>query len=475
MSKTLPIRFLGALCVIVLVGSQMFTITGCANQIPPTGGPRDSLPPILLTARPLDSSRNFIGKKIVLEFNEFVQLDNPFENLLVSPTPKLNPLVESKLRTVTVTIKDTLEANTTYTIDFGRTIKDINEGNVLNNFRYIFSTGNRIDQNELKGKVILAETGKPDSTLMATLYRKGEDSTVFYEKPRYISRLDSGGNFHFKNLPAGTFYLYAFKDEGKSNRYTSRQQLFAFADQPVYVGDSSSSIILYAFNEKEAPKPTAPPRTPGRSTSNANADKRLRLETNLEGGEQDLLKPFEVYFRTAPLKEFDSTKIVFTDEKFNPLPNYKIIRDTNNAKLSIQYPWQENTGYAILVDKDFASDTLGRKLTKNDTLVFRTKREGAYGAVRLRFMNLDLSMNPVLQIVQNDAVVYSHVFTSREFYRKLFVPGEYEMRILFDDNKNGKWDPGNFFEGRKQPEKVMAVTRKLNVKANWDSEIDINL
>jgi hypothetical protein len=181
--------------------------TGCANQIPPTGGVRDSLPPILISARPADSSRNFTGKKIVFEFNEFVTVENATQNLLVSPTPKISPEVVSKLHTVTLTIKDTLEPNTTYTYDFGNAIKDINESNILKNFSYTFSTGNKLDDLQFTGKVLLAESGLTDSTLIAVLYRKGEDSAVIKENPRYITRIDKEGNFHFKNLP-GWYILF---------------------------------------------------------------------------------------------------------------------------------------------------------------------------------------------------------------------------------------------------------------------------
>ena len=112
---------------------------------------------------------------------------------------------------------------------------------------------------------------------------------------------------------------------------------------------------------------------------------------------------------------------------------------------------------------------------KNDTLTFISKKASTYGMVLLRFLNLDLTINPDLQLAQGDNVVYSHVFTSKEFYAKLFVPGEYEMRILYDDNKNGLWDPGNYFGTRRKPELVKPIVRKLNVKANWDNEIDVNL
>ncbi len=476
MQRSLPIKILFAALILSLLLPQFVLNTGCANQIPPTGGARDSIPPMLISAKPADSSKNFLGKKIILEFNEFVTVENYSENLLISPTPKSLPGVEHKLRTITVTIKDTLEPNTTYTYDFGNAIKDINESNILKNFSYTFSTGDKLDDLQFTGKVLIAQSGLADSTLIAVLHRKGDDSAVRKEVPRYISRIDKEGNFLFKNLPAGTFYLYAFLDLGRQKRYSD--SLFAFAESSIIISDSTKPVVLYAYTEIETRKPSSPSgsRTPPARGGNAATDKRLRLETSLQNGEQDLLKPFEVYFRTAPIKEFDSTKIIFTDEKLKPIANYRIIRDTSNTKLTIDYPWVENTGYTIIVDKDFAADTAGRKLLKSDTLEFRTRRQSEYGAIRLRFPNLDLSRNPVLQIVQNGVVITSHIFQSREYYVKLFIPGEYDMRILYDENKNGIWDRGQFFETpRKQPERVVPITRKLNVKANWDAEIDITL
>lgn len=476
MKQVLSILFI----IIVIAQFQVFTV-GCANMVPPTGGPRDSLPPTLTKVNPRDSTRNFTGKKIVFEFDEFIaQPENVQENLLVSPVPKLAPNVTSKLRTLTVTLRDTLEENTTYSINFGNAIKDINEGNVLKNFTYVFTTGSAIDSLTVSGKVIVAETGKTDSTLIVVLHRNTDDSAVIKERPRYVAKVDRDGNFIFSNLPPGTFALYAFKDEGGQRKYMNKSQLFAFADSLVNT-QNTKSFTLYAYTEKEEKQEETKPKAPGitRPTPNkgtgAVQDKRLRIETNLSNQELDLLGNLEINFRAAPLKYFDSSKVRFVTEKYEPLTGYQFITDTSNKKVTLQYKWEANTAYNLIVDKDFAEDTLGHKLLRADTLNFRTKKESDYGLVRLRFLNLDLSKNPVLQFVQGDQVKFSHVFTDRNFYAKLFTPGEYDLRILFDTNKNGVWDPGEFFGKHLQPEKAMPVPRKLNVKANWDNEIDITL
>ncbi|WP_207514765.1 Ig-like domain-containing protein [Longitalea luteola] len=452
--------------------------TGCANIVPPMGGPRDSLPPRLTKVNPHDSAINFSGKKIVFEFDEFVQVENAQENLLVSPVPKINPIVDAKLRTVTVTVKDTLQPNTTYSIDFGNAIKDINEGNVLKNFTYLFSTGETLDSLSLAGKVIIAESGKTDSTLIVMLHSSTDDSAVIKEKPRYIARVDKDGNFTFSNLPSGSFAMFALKDEGGQRRYLSNSQLFAFADERVSPSTTPTPITLYAYLEKEeedtakAKKPTAPAVKPARK--NDKQEPRLKLETNLSNNEQDLLNKFEMRFET-PIKYFDSTKVILTSEKFEPLSNYHFTKDTSNKKVTLTYNWTENTAYNLIVDKDFAEDTAGSKIARTDTVAFRTKKQSDYGLVRLRIIGLDFSRNPVLQFVQGEEVKFAYPMTNREFYAKLFAPGEYDLRILYDDNKNNVWDPGSFFKDRHQPEKVQPISRKLNVKANWDNIVDITL
>ncbi len=249
------------------------------------GGPRDSLPPRLMKVNPRDSATNFTGKKIVLEFDEFVQIENIQENLLVSPVPKINPLVDYKLRTVTVTVKDTLQPNTTYSIDFGNAIKDINEGNILKNYTYRFSTGSALDSLSLNGKVIIAETGKTDSTLIVMLHTSTDDSAVIKKKPRYVARVDKDGNYQFTNLPSGSFALFALKDEGGQRRYLSGSQLFGFADERVSPGISPKPITLYAYTEKEEEKTNGKPATPqpgrsGNNKKNDKQDKRLKYETN---------------------------------------------------------------------------------------------------------------------------------------------------------------------------------------------------
>jgi uncharacterized protein (DUF2141 family) len=318
------------------------------------------------------------------------------------------------------------------------------------------------------------------------LHTSEDDSAVIKEKPRYIARVDKDGNFAFSNLPSGSFALFALKDEGGQRRYLSNSQLFAFADERVTPSTSPKPVTLYAYTEKEdsvkekgakpAAKPGVPsPARPAGNKKNEKKDTLLRFETSLSNNELDLLGQFEFRFAT-PLKNFDSSKVILTSDKHEPLSNYHFTRDTSNKKVTLFYTWTENTAYNLIINKDFAEDTAGNKIKKLDTLSFRTKKQSDYGLVRLRLMNLDFSKNPVLQFVQSDQVKFAYPMTTREFSAKLFIPGEYDLRILYDDNKNGVWDTGAFFgKPRRQPEKVLPISRKLTVKANWDNIVDITL
>ncbi len=459
--------------LLLLLSKILVLDSGCANIIPPSGGPRDSLPPVLAKASPGDSTRNFTGNKITFTFNEFIELQNAQQALIISPLPKNFPLVEYRLNTVTVKLKDSLESNTTYNFNFGESIKDFTEGNVLKNFTYTFSTGKYIDSLELRGKVLLAETGKIDTTLIVMLHNSADDSAVVKERPRYIARLDNKGNFHFKNLPPKTFYLYALKDEGGTRRYFNDRQLFAFTDSAIVIGAKNEAKTLYAYSSKPVPL-VMPALTLGRNKP-AGTDKRLKYQTNLSAGQQDLLRELVLTFE-EPLRLFDSLKIrLYTDSAFNIVSGYQFKKDSTGKNITLVNQWKENTQYHLVMDKDFADDSADRKLLKTDTLSFRSKRLSDYGSLKLKFKNLNLALNPVVLIMTGEQILQSHPMSTPELSQKLFVPGEYELRILYDRNKNGKWDPGEFFGKRLQPEIVRPVERKISVKPNFQNEFDISL
>jgi uncharacterized protein (DUF2141 family) len=462
-------------CLLLMLGLPLFMLTtGCANMIPPTGGPRDSLPPVMLSVNPKDSVLRFAGKKIVFQFDEYVQLTNTQQQLIVSPTPKVTPTVENKLRTITVTLKDTLEENTTYRIDFGNSIADINENNVLRDFSYIFSTGTYLDTVELSGAVEVAETGAVDSTLIVMLHTDLTDSAVAKERPRYVSRLTREGTYTFHNLRPGKYALYTLKDEGGARRYSSPAQLFGFADEPITVPFQGNAPLLRAYIDSAGVEVQEERSISSPKPAN-DKDRRLKFEANIENNQLELKSDLVIYFRPIPYKSLDSTKMLLTDEQFKPVASTKITGDTAGRQVTISTAWKEGTAYNLILQKEFATDTLGRQLLRTDTVSFRTKSEKDYGNIRLRFPGIDMSKNPVVQFIQAGKVVLTAPLSTNEYGATLFNPGEYELRIYFDTNKNGKWDTGQFFGVRKQPEQIIPISRKLTIKANWDNQVDVKL
>ncbi len=452
-------------------------ITGCANIVPPTGGPRDSLPPVLLTAEPTMRAVRVDGKKIILTFDEYIDLKEIRNNLIVSPVPKVMPQVTSHLKVITIEMKDTLQPNTTYALNFGKAVTDVNEGNVLRNFTYVFSTGRYVDSMHYSGRVIMAYTGKADSTLIAMLHDKLYDSAVAKERPRYIARLDSSGNFTFSNIHPGVYDLFALKDETGLHEYTSKAQIFAFADSPIDINGSAPSLLLYAYEDtsgfsKPAKKPLLPPPPPKKEDK--DKPKRLIISGNIPNSQLDLHDSLKLTFG-APLKFYDTTKIRFLVDSFLDITSYHWMMDSTNKKLTLLYAWKPGTPYHLILQKDFAEDTLGGKLLKIDTINFSTKKESDYGNLRLRFRNLELKRHPILLFFSGDKIILSYkIGPSLRYNNRLFIPGEYQLRILYDTNQNGVWDPGDYYK-RRQPEIVVPLKNKVYVKANWDNEIDITL
>lgn len=461
--------------VITLFLYKLLVFTaGCAQIIPPTGGPRDSLPPVMLGAVPKDSTLNFTGNKIVLTFDEYIQLERQEEQLIVSPVPKVSPLIEAKLKEITIRIKDTLEENTTYSINFGKALKDINEGNPAKQFTYIFSTGKYIDSSRLSGKVTVAETGRPDSTLIVMLHRNFEDSVVSKEKPRYFTRLDSAGRFTFNNIAPGRYNIFALKDQGGQKMYLRSSDLFAFYDSMLTVGDNNIHPVLYAFAEEpEERRPGGTKAGATTKTTTAKKDKKLSYSINLESNQQDLLGDLILTF-SEPLQSFDSTKLHFTDTLFQPVSGYRIEADSLNKIFALSYPWKEEQDFRLLLEKDIAKDSSGTELSKADTIHFKTKKSSEYGRLKLRLQNLDTAQHIVLVFYKADKIEKSQPVTGREVNFTLFHPGDYEIRILYDRNGNGKWDTGNYWK-RIQPEKIVSDGKKYTVRPNWDNEITIEL
>lgn len=458
----LPVSLLILICVIAI----SIVNFRCGQIGMPVGGPRDTLPPVLKSADPENHSVHFKARNITLSFDEYVQLDNPMKNIVVSPLPKKTPFFDYKLKTVSIKLYDTLQPATTYSIQFGDAIRDINENNILKNFTYVFSTGNYVDSLRLNGSIYDAESGTIDSTLTVLLYTNLADSAVLKQKPKYIAKADGQGKFAFGYLPPGQYHIYALKDESGLFMYNNPSQLFAFRDSVIDLkGEGYAPITLYAYQQEV---PVVKPSSGGKVAP------ELKYTTSISEGRQDLLKPLVLTFN-HPLQSFDTSKIFLADTLNKKITaGVQFSLDTTSKVLSIAFQWPEARKLQLVLLPDGVKDTLNKTISKADTLKFETQSETAYGSIKMTFKNLSKYQNPVLQLISDKKELTSYPLTSNIFERKMMYPGEYIIQILEDKNRNGKWDSGNYTR-KIQPEIVHRLSQKLAIRANWENELDIQL
>jgi hypothetical protein len=178
----------------------------------PTGGNKDEIPPEFLRSMPSPNALNFRKNKVEIEFNEYIILDNPTKNLVVSPTQDQFPVAKGIGRKVTVELLDSLLENTTYTIDFGNSITDNNEKNPVSDYVFTFSTGPVVDTMQVSGTVLNAENLAPVAGVYAGVYTNLDDSAFTSFKMERITRTNPQGNFFIRNLAEKPYRLYALED-----------------------------------------------------------------------------------------------------------------------------------------------------------------------------------------------------------------------------------------------------------------------
>lgn len=236
-------------------------LISCAKIGSPSGGNYDRTPPKLLEANPKHNSTNYKGNEFEIKFDEYIVLANTSEDIIISPPLKNKPTIKSNLKTLSVSWTDTLSDNTTYIFDFGSSIVDYTEGNKLDKFSYSFSTGPYIDTNEYKGKLIEAYSQKPVSNKYVMLYKSEDSSIVSKQKPNYITRTDSNGNYHFRNIAKEKYLILALDDKNQNLLYDLSTEPIAFSNEmieaTIYSKDSIKNLqsnktnILYYFEPKD--------------------------------------------------------------------------------------------------------------------------------------------------------------------------------------------------------------------------------
>lgn len=240
LKSTLNLKWL---ILALFLGILLFN-THCASIQQPMGGPKDSIPPKILKETPPNLSRNFKGTEIVIQFDEFVKLQNELKEISLTPDMDRTPIYKVKKKNLVITLPDTLEEKTTYTINFGKAIGDFNEGNPLLNYSYVFATGNEIDSLNISGKVTNALTLEDEKETIVMLIPISQDSIFGKKKANIFTLTDSSGTFKLKNLKEDTYRIYALKEKNNDRIFNSDEEEIGFLTDSFHLNRDTNNVKL---------------------------------------------------------------------------------------------------------------------------------------------------------------------------------------------------------------------------------------
>lgn len=524
----------------------------CAQVGQLTGGARDTVPPKILEAIPANQSVNFNSSVVILRFDEFVQLSDLTNQLIVSPKLSTTPEIEADGKKIKITVKkEDLLPNTTYRFYFGQSIVDMHEGNPIQNFEYIFSTGQYIDSLKITGKVLEAFNNKASGNILVALYNNKEttDSLPYLTTPEYLSRTNDNGNFAFNNLPYASFKAYAFTDKNKNYLYDGETEKIAFIDSTLNL-KSDSTLYFRLFNEEPAKvfvkktlspyfglvhvilskktvsavRPLAPNNLSDIYETNANMLKDtisiyyrntrdtlgLIIDNQLQKKNDTLIIPLpkkgvnKKKFKNSTLNlngnilSFNSkVKINFLnwmDTSRTDLSKIKLTnqKDSSHTSVPVSGRWlnatvfelnnffNEGSDYTLRIDTNAFFDITS---VPNDSLhfSFKTQSKTDFGKLTLKLL-LSKKQNYIIQLINDKEEVIKEQFASLSLSSSNSVtidmsdiaPGTYLAKIIYDDNKNKKWDSGNLIL-KQQPERVIIHPKQMKILSDWEIEEEISI
>jgi hypothetical protein len=224
-------RILDKLPYLIVAGfAWIVIISSCANQGMPTGGPKDTIPPVLVGTHPRYKALNYKGNEVRLTFDEFIIPDQVSEMLVVSPPLEKRPTILTKSKTLILRFNEDLRDSVTYSLDFKNSIVDNNERNPLENLRFSFSTFNQLDTLRVAGKVIKSFNLEPIENTLVLLHKNLHDSAVYAIQPDYVAKTDEDGMYLFDNIAEGKYHIFSFNDLNNDMRYNEGAEEIAFHD-----------------------------------------------------------------------------------------------------------------------------------------------------------------------------------------------------------------------------------------------------
>jgi hypothetical protein len=508
-------------------------LSGCASFGSLTGGPIDRDPPELIPERSEPNFQTRFNKKtIILEFNEFIQVRNPVNEVVVSPPLSYLPQVKARAQKLIFEFneKEILKPNATYSINFGEAISDFTEGNKLENFKFVFSTGDQIDTMKISGKVINAFSGAPEEEILVMLYNNLADSAVVKEKPFYYSRTNKSGEYSIENIRTDTFRMLALKDLNKNIIYNPPGEWIGFAENFIVFDTIESqkldlviappsvkrrvterkqelagrlNVLLNEKPDSILPHSIIPPDVKGQMTLRkdtliywyteapdsfqiAFSFDTIMVKSNLFTGKKPaklsydksllprdigVFEKFNVYFPHV-IVDIMIDSIRFSYDSLKNEVAFDVNADTY-GQLSFEAEWPEDKEITIMALPGSFTDVYGNI---NDTLTikFKTLSESKFGEIVLDIKSLDSTMQYILELMEGDKFFHRKIIADVPEFQWVLLrqrPGTYSVVISEDANRNGKLDPADYWK-QTQPEKRKKFDLE-NLKENWTLETEL--
>ena len=559
----------------------------CANIVMPSGGPKDEQPPVVTESSPSNNSTNFTGRTVHITFDEFITLENPANNILISPPMKKKPIFRTNGKTLIIRFEEPLKPETTYSIYFGNAIKDLHEGNVFKNYAFVFSTGDKIDTLSLKGKVISASALSPMEGFYVGLYTDDNDtisidSLPYYLKPNYITTTNKDGQFSFSGLADQDYLIFALKDNNFNQIYDQPSEEIAFypdmvkpyyidnqividtlandtisdtiaqqdlmsnivkADYPIYelhsfvqedsvqkifkkelvengllrfvfrypasnvsitameeLPDTFNIIKVYSTRQDtvlwyytpnkdslwicindgvkicDTTHYSLKPRESFTKRKKKKVEvqaKPLNVKNNIRNGQ---LKPDQQLILTfdEPVVRVGNTdSVVFIDKQdtlYNSLKFEKF--DEYGLKYVINNNFTVDNNYQIIIPDSVFYGIRGATNTMM-RLNFSVAEDSQFGNI---YITVEVPENVPQVIIEltneKDKIIGKQIITkTQEIAFEYLDPDKYKLKATLDLDANGVWSPGNLNKWL-QPEKIVFYNGILEVRANWDIDLD---
>ncbi len=500
----------------------------CANEQGITGGLKDIDPPKLLKTIPNKNNRtNFSEDKLILEFDEFIKVQSFSSEVKITPEVE-NVKHDVNRNKLTISFPAPLEENTTYTINFGSAIRDITENNPKKNLTFAFSTGPQLDSLKIQGEVKDWQSDKLESDILLALYNVDDTLTIENDRPKYYTYTNSSGNFEFNYLKKGEYKLYALKDKNKNLKYDKKEKI-DFLAKTINLDTETPTFNFKLFSESHLPNKIISIKQvqnrievklkkgakkvissdknwiiaqkgkiiqffPIHPIVNDFIDFKMSIQDSLG---ESIDTSFQITYKDLPVKKSTllrnieptvkeyirndfKTTLYFnepihisknnfielsTSNKSYPLSKHDFQLKNGNSKLIIHNKKINSDSVWLLIHREsILSTATENKFVEEDSILF-TKRNIETLSTLKGTTKTNFSYFTIQLINQSGKIV-------RESQEKKFnfthvTPGNYNIRVLIDENGDGYHEKGSFID-KVYPEKIYFHPGKILLKANWE-------